>query len=108
MKLKNKTKKDNPQNGTKYLQTMQLTRDPFPEFTNSSGASILNKTTTSPIKTGQRNLNRPFSKENTQMAKRHMIRCAARMIIKRNANQNYSVISPHTSQNDHHQKVYRQ
>ena len=27
---------------------MQLTRDPFPEFTNSAGASILNKTTNDP------------------------------------------------------------
>ena len=26
----------------------------------------------------------------------------------RNANQNYNEISPHTSQNDHHQKLYKQ
>ena len=25
----------------------------------------------------------------------------------RNANQNYSEVSPHTSQNGHHQKIYR-
>ena len=26
----------------------------------------------------------------------------------RNANQNYSEVSPHTGQNGHHQKVYKQ
>ena len=26
----------------------------------------------------------------------------------RNANQNYNEVSPHTSQNGHHQKVYKQ
>ena len=29
-------------------------------------------------------------------------------IYKKNANQNYNELSPHTSQNGHHQKVYKQ
>ena len=26
----------------------------------------------------------------------------------RNANQNYTEVSPHTNENDHHQKIYKQ
>ena len=35
-------------------------------------------------------------------------RCSTLLIIKRNANQNYNDISPHTGQNGHHQKIYKQ
>ena len=47
------------------------------------------------------------------MAKKHMKRCSTSTTIeiqikkKRNTNQNYSEVSPHISQNDHHQKVYQ-
>ena len=42
------------------------------------------------------------------MAKRHMKKCSASLITKRNANQNYSEISSHTGQNSYHQKTHKQ
>ena len=42
----NKTKKDNSQNGRKYLQMKQLTRDQSPKYANSSCSSIAKQQTT--------------------------------------------------------------
>jgi len=41
------------------------------------------------------------------MANKHMKRWSTSLII-RNANQKHNETSPHTSQNGHHQKVYKQ